>query len=242
MEAPLQALPTVVVEPPVVRLVCETSAILAAVAGFGHVIAPLSITAADLSLQGVPKSLRSGKALTFALTLGARHAAQCEEQISVSLSRLIVGTVADVFCFGVAEPQAFATSISHDSALHSLIVSSIVPATFTGGITIQSITIAGQPVRGRFLSASPLIEAYALLCCSREIHILQPLLHASPLRVCSSYHTDSWCTMRMARCCHASLMSLSHLQAKAGGLPMPMVTRRVCCLRNVWNTIAGSSP
>lgn len=50
-DAQLLALPTGVVEPPVVGLVVDDSALLANTAAFGRIIAPSAVTAADLALD-----------------------------------------------------------------------------------------------------------------------------------------------------------------------------------------------
>lgn len=55
MDAQLLALPTDVVEPPVVGLLVDASPLLLDIAGLGRVIAPLPITSTDLTVEGVPR-------------------------------------------------------------------------------------------------------------------------------------------------------------------------------------------
>jgi len=88
LEAQLRALPTAPVEPPHVGLTMDTSALLASIAGFGRIVAPLSISAADLTLEGVPSHVRPGQTLQLRLALGARHAEQSTEELEVSLAAL----------------------------------------------------------------------------------------------------------------------------------------------------------
>lgn len=95
MEARLQALPTHIVEPPLVGLVADTSALLDSVAGFGRVLAPLCVTAEDLSIESAYSSHYAGDVLLWRLTLGSRHAAQSTDEVEVSLVRLVAMTSVD---------------------------------------------------------------------------------------------------------------------------------------------------
>jgi len=88
LEAQLRALPTAPVEPPHVGLTMDASALLASIAGFGRIVAPLGISAADVTLEGVPSHVRPGQTLQLRLALGARHAEQSTEELEVSLGAL----------------------------------------------------------------------------------------------------------------------------------------------------------
>jgi len=88
LEAQLRALPTAPVEPPHVGLTMDTSALLASIAGFGRIVAPLGISAADVTLEGVPSHVRPGQTLQLRLALGARHAEQSTEELHLSLRGL----------------------------------------------------------------------------------------------------------------------------------------------------------
>jgi len=88
LEAQLRALPTAPVEPPHVGLTMDTPALLASIAGFGRIVAPLGISAADVTLEGVPSHVRPGQTLQLRLALGDRHAEQSTEELEVSLGAL----------------------------------------------------------------------------------------------------------------------------------------------------------
>lgn len=81
MEVELRLLPTAVVEPPFVGLTTSVSYVLAAIAGCVRVIAPLSITAADVTLSVVPETTHvwPGDTAHLRLALGARHAPRSDE-------------------------------------------------------------------------------------------------------------------------------------------------------------------
>jgi len=103
LEAQLRALPTAPVEPPHVGLTMDTPALLASIAGFGRVVAPLGITAADVTLEGVPSHVRPGQTLQLRLALGARHAEQSTEELEVSLGALAAASRCEVaLCSGTA--------------------------------------------------------------------------------------------------------------------------------------------
>ena len=69
------------VEPPLVGLLADAAALLSSIVCFGRVLAPLAITASDLSLASVPKSVFPHNTLQLRLSLGARHAAQSAEEL-----------------------------------------------------------------------------------------------------------------------------------------------------------------
>jgi len=86
-----------------VGLTMDTPALLASIAGFGRVVAPLGITAADVTLEGVPSHVRPGQTLQLRLALGARHAEQSTEELEVSLGALAAASRCDVaLCSGTA--------------------------------------------------------------------------------------------------------------------------------------------
>jgi len=70
----------------------HASALLASIAGFGRVVAPVCITAADVTLEGLPSHVRPGQTLQLRLALGARHADQSTEELEVSLGALAAAT------------------------------------------------------------------------------------------------------------------------------------------------------
>ena len=158
LEAQLQSLPTAVVEPPSVGLLADTPALLASIAGFGRVLAPLPVTAADLSLEGVPSRVKPGGILLLKLSLSARHAAQSAEELEVSLGRLpqefrVDATVVVVEEPGRArvQPQWLQTTVAPDASQRCLIVSIEACSPYVGGsasLHIGSMHVAGQPVSG----------------------------------------------------------------------------------------------
>lgn len=146
MEAQLQALPTAVVEPPFVGMVADTPALLAAIACFGRVLAPLAIRAADLSLRGAPSFVQPGETLCLHLSLGACHAAQSAEEIAVSLSRLAGMTVIDaVFDAPGVEEESLASTLSCHAAARSMHISMGIPATASVGdrVVVRAVAVAG---------------------------------------------------------------------------------------------------
>lgn len=117
-EAQLRALPTAVVEPPHVGLVAEEPALLTVIACFGRVVAPLSITAADLAIEGVPSVVNHGKSLLLHLALGARHLSQSVEELDVSLHLLALSTSVDAVLQGSTSSTELSlpATLSPDSA------------------------------------------------------------------------------------------------------------------------------
>ena len=151
MESELQRLPTAVVEPPFVGLLADTPALLSSIAGFGRVLAPLAITASDLSFVGVPKRMLPGNTLCLRLSLGARHEAQSAEELVVSLDRLAEAACVKAMLEGPdVEPQPLQTSFAPDIAQCCVIVSIDVHSTASSdaSVNVIAVSVAGQPVPG----------------------------------------------------------------------------------------------
>ena len=160
MEKMLQALPTAVVEPPRVGLQTDAPAIHSRIADFGRVIAPLSVTAADLTLHGEPSTLRQGIVQMY-LRLGARHAEQSTEELEVSLGMLVGTTIVDsTLEGGVVHPRSLESSITHNAAERCLCISFEVPPFFSS-VHIRHVCVTGQIIAGfpLTLSARPHIQA-----------------------------------------------------------------------------------
>lgn len=83
LTALLSTLPDNVVEPPLVGLSLQPSNM-----SIGHVLAPLPISAADLMLEAVPRSVLAGGSLCLRLSLGTRHDGQSVEELQTSLVTL----------------------------------------------------------------------------------------------------------------------------------------------------------
>ena len=149
MDALLQALPTVVVEPPVVGIIADTPATLAAIAGFGRVIAPIPINAADLNCSGPPvgSCVHAGDTLCLRLSLGARHADQSAEELDVSLGMLANATWVQAKSGIEPRWQSLQATVEHIATDRCLVVSLQVPSSYTHGasISICALCEMGQP-------------------------------------------------------------------------------------------------
>ena len=150
-EAKLQTLPTAVVEPPLVGLLADAPALLSSIAGFGRVIAPLPVTASDLSLDYVPNRVRPGDTLRMRLSLGAHHAAQSAEELEVSLGRLAEMTRVDAIQSSPGlEPESLEVTLASDAAQRCLHISFHVPsyASNNASVDINVVSVAGQAMSG----------------------------------------------------------------------------------------------
>ena len=155
METQLQALPTAVVEPPFVGLVMDVPALLSSIASFGHIIAPLAITADDIRVDSAPSCVLPGDSLRLKLSLGVRHASQSTEELQVSLGRLAGCTLIESTLEGPGvEPQHLLATLSVGTTQRCLVVSLEVPSSAARAlrIVIGPLSVAGQPV-----SAPPLV-------------------------------------------------------------------------------------
>ena len=149
LDEELAALPTAVVEPAHVGLSADLSELMAELSGFGRVVAPLSITAADLTLEGVPRAVRPGNTLRLRLSLGARHAGQSAEDLDVSLDVKMAAVRVSLEGSGVA-PHPLQATLSSDSDEGCLRISLAIPPTSRVGayIHIIRVTVAGLLVAG----------------------------------------------------------------------------------------------
>jgi len=139
LEAQLRALPTAPVEPPHVGLTMDTPALLASIASFGRIIAPLGITAADVTLEGVPSHVRPGQTLQLRLALGARHAEQSTEELEVSLGALAAASRCEVaLCSGTATSAQIAALLIPSPTTRCVQVSIAVPPECLRGSTLTA--------------------------------------------------------------------------------------------------------
>ena len=152
LESQLAMLPTAVEEPPIVRLVANTSAMLTVIAGFGRVLVPLAAFASDLIIDAVPGCVWPTGTVSVLLSLGARHAAQSLEESSVVLERLesLLTVGASLESPGGVEPHALDATVATNFARRTLCLSIRVPATASAGdcIVVGVITVAGRRVAG----------------------------------------------------------------------------------------------
>ena len=161
MESLLLSLPPVIDEPPVIGLgLQDMAAQLTRIAGFGRVLAPLAISATDLSLEGASSVVRPGGVISLMLTLGERHAAQCTAELELSLGRLVRQTIVEASLddVGVAL-QPLPVTVASDAAHRCLVISMTVPssASAAASICLNSLTVAGLRVPGLPLCA-PLLR------------------------------------------------------------------------------------
>ena len=201
MEAQLQALPIAVVEPPFVGLHIDAPALLSSIAGFGRVLAPLSIASTDMTLEGVPSFVRPGDTLRLRLSLGARHAAQSAEELEVSLGRLAGATNVEVMAErpGV-DPQPLDATVAADAALRCLCISLKVPirssavhVVCVGPIIVMGKVLLDPPLRiplFRGTCSTPLIlkvyadaVSYATPCISPEGLVYCPRGKGADVRI-----------------------------------------------------------
>ena len=138
VEAQLEALPTAVVEPPLVGLLADTPALLSSIACFGRVLAPLPVTAADLSLDGAPSSARPGSILRLRLSLGARYAVQSAEELEVSLGMLVGATHVEAFLLEPrVEVRLLEAILTHDAVQRCVHACTEVPSSFSPGASVR---------------------------------------------------------------------------------------------------------
>lgn len=169
METQLHALPTAVMEPPVVGLSADAAALLPSIACFGRVFAPLPIMGVDLILEAISSSVQPGDTLRLRLSVGARHASQSVEELNTSLGRL-AGTVAVVVTLEShgSEDQSLAMTAGHNSGQNYIYLLLDVPAVKEGSyVHVWSMSVAGQHVSGpplRILAISGIVAPLLLKC------------------------------------------------------------------------------
>ena len=151
MATMLRALPTAVVEPPFIKLSADTSVLLRSIMCFGHVAAPRAITASDLILEGNPTFARPGSELHLELTLRASHAAQCSEELELSLCQALGTTqvYASVESAAGDIRQALLAKLVVSAPKRCLEISLVLPDSLFAGdfVCVGRITIAELPVR-----------------------------------------------------------------------------------------------
>ena len=151
IEAQLLALPTAVVEPPFVGLLTDIPPLISSIRGFGRALVPLPVSAADISVEGIPRSALAGSTLHLRLSLGARHADQCTEELEVSLGCLKSATCIQA---GLVGPgvilQPLHVTVTPDASSRSLLVS--IEIEYAGShcstIDIAAVLVAGKRVSG----------------------------------------------------------------------------------------------
>lgn len=141
-EAQFLALPTNVIEIPLVRLQIDAPALLA---GFGRVLSPQAITAADLFVVD-PPDVHPGCAVRLRLALqGAKYATQSAEELGMSLAATAAVTHVDASLTGVPSQQP-EISVVADVPGRCLVICFSVPRDTPVGASVSfgPVTVSGQ--------------------------------------------------------------------------------------------------
>lgn len=153
-EAQLLALPTAVVESPIVVLVVDEHALQADLSVAARVITPRAVTAAHLTVDGAPSFARPGCTLAFHLVLqSTTHEDQSVEELAVSLGAAAAAVHVEVALEAQgAVPQPLQADASARTAGRRVSISIAVPVDAPVGSSIRFVplTVFGQPLAGLF--------------------------------------------------------------------------------------------
>jgi hypothetical protein len=155
VEAQLRALATAVVEPPFLSIVSCLPALLEQIASYGAMAAPLAVTAADLTLTGLPPYALRGGPLRFQLALGDRHAGQSPEELETSLGHAVrsLRVEASLFVDGLSS-QPLPAQVSSFPLSRRIDVSHPLSEGLTGGaVSVSTIVCSGHHI-----SITPLLR------------------------------------------------------------------------------------
>jgi hypothetical protein len=168
-DAQLLALSTSVVEPPYVGVVVDEAALLAGAAVFGRVVAPLAITAADVTLKSTPSHAYTGCPLLFRLVIeGSLRASQSAEELEVSLGAAAAATHIEATLKAEgAVLQPLRADISADVPGCCVVISIGVPLDTPVGSSVcfGPLTVSGQPVAGL---PGPLVVKVRSVCHAKS--------------------------------------------------------------------------
>ena len=175
LEVQLQALPTSVVEPPVVGLFADLPSLLR----FGQVCAPFAIAAAELHLESLSntRSEKCGYTLRFRLALGPRHALHSAKELEISLGMVAAAIRIEATLDIPGVPaQCMQAVLASDTTERCLVVSFSIPTAIAIGaaVNISAVFVAGLPVLGLPVNLSvlcrgitvPLVLPYAVTFAS----------------------------------------------------------------------------
>lgn len=149
-EAQLLALPTTVVEPPLVEQVVDWPALLAGAAAFGRVVAPRAITAADLAVEWAACNAYPGGTLRLSLALQGPHS-QSAEELDAALGAAAAATLVEASLEAPsAVPQPLRVDVSADALGRCVAISIGIPASTPTGLSVcfGALTVSGRPVAG----------------------------------------------------------------------------------------------
>lgn len=213
-EAQLLALPTAVVEPPLVVLTLDLPRLLDSIANVGLLVAPVAITAADLALEGIARYALPGCKLLLRLALhGVRHDSQSDAELEVSLAAAAAATHVEAMLEAAdATRQQLQVDVGVDVTDRSLVISLAVPLTASVGssVSVISATVFGLPVARVAGDALP-----AMILIERGIRV--PLLLADA----ASWDVSSPC-LSASGVVYAPVMGRSELRVfDASGTPLP---------------------
>ena len=155
MVSQLKALPTVVVEPPFLGFRNLSAPLLTGIADFGRVVAPLAITAADLTLESVPRIVCPGDTLHLRLSLGAQLASESAAELDVSLGMLVGAIRVEATLEGPwVKPQPLQATLAPHVTQRCVYVCIRVPTSFADGTCSLQVTVyvAGQQLAGHPLT------------------------------------------------------------------------------------------
>lgn len=150
-EEQIAALPIPVNELPHISLVANAPALLADVAVYGQVVAPLVVTANDLSVRDARLTLAPGRSCRFLLQLTSnRHASQSTDELAISLGAAApsVRASASLVYKDQTSLPLTVTTVSADIAGRCLTVSFDIPPTGSASaesfVAVQSVTVSGR--------------------------------------------------------------------------------------------------
>ena len=149
-EARLLTLPTCLLEPPSVKLTADASALLHCIADFGRVVAPRSVTAADLTLEESPRYAQSGDTLRWSLALrSSLYASQTAEELEKSLGAASESSYIDIALEAIGlPPLPLRTQISLNILGRCVTITAVVPLAAPAGsfVGVRSLAVFGQSV------------------------------------------------------------------------------------------------
>ena len=191
MEAMLQALPTTVKTPLLIKLAC-TASLMPSIAGFGIVINPLLVTASDLHLERIPgcPGVRLGTTLCMRLSLGPRFKSCSAEELELSLTTILGIIRVDATLEGPGiEPHSLEVALVPDASHHCVVVTLAIPlANYSG----QSVYIAAVHVGDDFVLGTPVCLS-VLSSGSLSPFVLKSFVSGDCITPCISQHGFVYC-------------------------------------------------
>lgn len=169
IDATLSTLPRGPVEPSLLRLEFDAASLISAIRTAGTVLAPCSVAADFVFLQGLPASARPGLPLQFELALSDDYPCRAPAELEAAATSIaLLAHVSVSLASGVALPvhqpeqvQLRATLVppAPNSASSNVVVTVDIPGTAVRGneVVIRRVTMAGQPVFAAGLAQPALV-------------------------------------------------------------------------------------